>query len=172
VDDITLDQAIPVVRNLAGRKAGAFVRGRRLALDEREDIESRLVLAFIARWPKFDSERASVQTFASRLMDHELISILRYRLAEARQLREPPALDDGPRSASIHQFRLDLESALAQLPEVVRQTASALASFSAVDAAVAVGCSRQTISRRKQKIRKAFISAGIGPDYFVAGGAR
>ena len=78
--DVTLDQALPVVQNLAERKAGAFVRRRRLAIDECEDVQSHLVLTFIARWPKFDGERASVQTLASRLMDRELTSILRYRL--------------------------------------------------------------------------------------------
>ena len=70
--DVTLDQALPVIQNLAERKAGAFVRRRRLAIDECEDVQSHLVLTFIARWPKFDGEKASVQTFASRLMDKEL----------------------------------------------------------------------------------------------------
>ena len=70
--DITLDQAIPVVQNLAERKANAFVRRCGLAVDEREDVESRLVLTFITRWPKFDSQRASVRTFASRVMDAEI----------------------------------------------------------------------------------------------------
>src|SRR5271165_6156133 len=100
MDDVTLDQALPVVRNLAERKASAFVRRCRLAIDEREDVESQLALTFIARWPKFDGERASVQTFASRLMDKELLSILRYRLAQGRQPREFPVPDSDPTSAS------------------------------------------------------------------------
>ena len=119
--DITLDQALPVVRNLAGRKASAFVRRRRLAIDEREDVESQLVLIFIARWPKFDREKASVQTFASRLMDKELTSILRYRLAQCRQPCELPVPYSGPSAALIHQFRIDLDRAMAPLPEVVRE---------------------------------------------------
>ena len=167
--DITLDQALPVVRNLAGRKAGAFVRSRRLRIDEREDVESQLVLTFIARWPKFDCERASVQTFASRLMDKELTSVLRYRLALGRQPRELPVPYAGPTAASILQFRIDLERALAPLPEVVRETASVLARCSAVDAACMVGCSRQMISRRKHQIREALLAAGIGPNYFARG---
>src|SRR5260370_18792443 len=126
VADVTLDQALPVVRNLAERKATAFVRRCGLAIDEREDVESQLVLIFIARWPKFDGERASIRTFASRLMDKELTSILRYRLAQSRQPRELPALDVGPPSASIHQFRIDLERAIASLPEVTRETVAAL----------------------------------------------
>ena len=170
--DFTLDQALPVVRNLAERKANALARRCRFAIDEREDVESQLVLTFIARWPKFDGERASVQTFASRLMDKELTSILRYRLAQGRQPRELPAPDAGPTSASIHQFRVDLERAMAPLPEVVRQTASALFWFSAVDAARVVGCSRQMIGRRKHQIRNALLAAGIESNYFVGRGAR
>lgn len=167
--DATLDQALPVARNLAGRKASAFVRSRRLAVDECEDVESQLVLTFIARWPKFDCERASVQTFASRLMDKELTSILRYRLAQGRQPRELPVPDAGPTVASILQFRIDLERALAPLPKVVRETASVLAWCSSVDAAGVVGCSRQMISRRKHQIREVLLAAGIGSNYFIRG---
>ncbi len=169
VADVTLDQVLPVVRNLAGRKASAFVRRCRFTIDEREDVESQLVLLFITRWPKFDGERASVQTFASRLMDKELTSILRYRLARSRQPRELPVLDAGRTSASTHQFRVDVERAMAALPEVVRQTASALSWSSAVEVAGMVGCSRQMIGRRKHQIREAFLAAGITSNYFGHG---
>jgi RNA polymerase sigma-70 factor, ECF subfamily len=172
VADLSLDQALPVVRNLAERKANAFVRRFRFTIDEREDIESQLVLTFIARWPKFDGERASVQTFASRLMDKELISILRYRFAQGRQQRELPVPNTGPPSAAIHQFRIDIERAIASLPELVRQTASALWWSSAVDAADVMGCSRQTVSIRKHQIRDALLAAGIKPSYFAGTGAQ
>ena len=170
--DPTLDQALPVVQDLAGRKASAFVQRCRLAIDEREDIASQLVLNFIARWPKFDGGRASVRTFASRLMDAELMSILRYRLAQSRRPRELPAPPTGPTSASIHQFRVDLERAMAPLPKVVRETASALSWFSSSDAAHAIGCSRQTVSIRKHQIRSALLAAGISSNYFVGRGDR
>jgi len=167
VTTLTLDQALPVVRNLAERKAYAFVRRCRFASDEREDVKSQLVLTFITRWPKFDGERASVRTFASRLMDKELTSILRYRLALSRQPCELPVPDTGPTAASIHQFRVDLERAMASLPEIVRETAVALSWLSAVDAASAVGCSRQMIGRRKHQIREALLAAGIRSNYFA-----
>lgn len=170
--DVTLDQALPTVRNLAGRKARAFVHRCHLAVDEREDIESRLVLMLIARWPKFDGERASVQTFASRLMDKELMSILRYRFALSRQQRELPMVDAGPTPASIQQFRVDLDRAMASLPAVVRETAFALSMFSAAEAAAAVGCSRQMISRRKHLIREALLAGGITSTYFLGSGTR
>lgn len=170
--DVMLDDVLPVVRKLAGRKATAFVRRFRFAVDEREDVQSHLVLTFISRWPKFDGERASVQTFASRQMDKELASILRYRLAQSRQPCELPARPTGPPAASIHQFRVDLQRAIASLPEVVQETASALSWCSTVDAADEVGCSRQMISRRKHQIRNALLSAGIKPSYFGGTGAQ
>jgi RNA polymerase sigma-70 factor (ECF subfamily) len=170
--DIALDQALPTIRKLAQRKANAFVQRCRLAVDEREDIASHLVLVFIARWPKFNSNLASVQTFASRLMDKELISILRYRLAQCRQPGEPQPSPVGPASAAIHQFRVDFERAMASLPEVIRETAFILSWCSTVDAANALGCSRQMIGRRKHQIREAFHSAGITSRYFAGEGSR
>lgn len=167
VADLTFDQALPVVRNLAERKANAFVRRYRFATDEREDVKSQLILTFITRWPKYDGERASVQTFASRLMDKELTSILRYRLAQSRQTCEVPVLAVGPAAASIHQFRIDVERAIAPLPDTIRETASALGWYSTVEAAGVMGCSRQTVSIRKHQIREAFLSAGIKANYFA-----
>jgi DNA-directed RNA polymerase specialized sigma24 family protein len=75
----------------------------------------------------------------------------------------------GPAAALVHQFHIDLERALAPLPEIVRETASVLAWCSAVDAASVVGCSRQMIGRRKHQIREALITAGINSNYFAGG---
>ncbi len=172
MSSLTLDRALPVVQDLAGRKANAFVRRCGLGVDEREEIKSQLVLTFLVRWPKFDSEKASVQTFASRVMDKELMSILRYRLAEGHRPQDLPSRDPVPSPASLWQFRIDLDRALAPLPSAVQETALALFWYSTVETAAALGCSRQMISRRKQQIREAFLSVGIGPNYFVAGGAR
>jgi biotin operon repressor len=61
---------------------------------------------------------------------------------------------------------------VAPLPSALQATALALFWYSTVETAEALGCSRQMISRRKQQIREAFLSVGIGPNYFVTGGSR
>ena len=170
--DLTLDQALPVVQNLAERKANAFVRRCGFANVEREDVESRLLLTFITRWPKFDSQRASVRTFASRVMDKELTSILRYHLAPSRREQDFPAVASAPSSAARGRFRIDLGRALAPLPSAVQETALALFWYSTVETAEALGCSRQIIHIRKRQIREALSGCGIGPDYFLVGGVR
>jgi hypothetical protein len=77
-----------------------------------------------------------------------------------------------PSAAAIQQFRIDLDRAMAPLPAIIRETAYALSRLSTVEAAHAVGCSRQMVGRRKHQIREAFLSAGIGPDYFAGGSTR
>jgi DNA-directed RNA polymerase specialized sigma24 family protein len=172
VVDLTLEQALPVVQDLARRKANAFVRRCGLSIDEREDVQSRLVLIFLIRWPQFDGARASIRTFASRVMDKELTSFLRYRLAEGRRPQDPPARDLGPNPATLRHFRIDVDRTLAPLPAAIRATAVALSMSSTAEAADTLGCSRQMVTRRKQQIRKAFLAAGIGPAYLVEGGGR
>jgi DNA-directed RNA polymerase specialized sigma24 family protein len=172
VADLTLDQALPVIQDLAQRKANAFVRRFGFAIDERDDVKSQLLLTFLIRWPKFDSGRASVRTFASRVMDKALTSILRRHLAPSRMEQEIPVPDTGPSAAVRGHFRIDLERSLAPLPSAVQETALALFWYSTVEAADVAGCSRQIIHLRKQRIREALTGCGIGPDYFVSGGAR
>jgi RNA polymerase sigma factor (sigma-70 family) len=172
VADLTLDQALPVIQNLAARKANAFARRCGTAMDDREDVRSQLVLSFLSRWPKFDSGRASVQTFASRVMDKELTSILRYHSAPGRKEQPVQTAEHGPNFAARGRFRIDLERALASLPSAIQETALALYGYSTVEAAEVLGCSRQIIHLRKRRIRAALNSAGIGPHYFSAGGSR
>jgi DNA-directed RNA polymerase specialized sigma24 family protein len=172
VADLTLDQALPVIQDLAQRKANAFVRRFGFAIDERDDVKSQLLLTFLIRWPKFDSGRASVRTFASRVMDKALTSILRRHLAPSRMEQEIPVPDTGPSAAVRGHFRIDLERSLAPLPSAVQETALALFWYSTVEAADVAGCSRQIIHLRKRRIREALTGCGIGPDYFVPGGSR
>lgn len=170
--DTSLLDALPEVQDLAGRKANAFVRRCGLSPDEREDVESQLVLRFLVRWRSYDGAKASVRTFASRVMDSELASMLRYRLAASRQAQELPTEAPSLILEALGRFRIDFERALAPLPPVVRETAHTLTWASTTEAADELRCSRQMISRRKQQIRNAFIAGGIGPDYFRARGSQ
>jgi DNA-directed RNA polymerase specialized sigma24 family protein len=186
VVDVTLDQALPVVRNLAGRKARAFVHRCPFATDESEDLESQLLLTFIARWPQFDSRMAGVRTFACRVMDHELVSILRYRLAGRRRhlgafLHDNDGADFGegcpagpsvaPRTLAERQhFWLDIERALMPLPEVLLETAYALGLYTPSELSMVLGRSRTIVYQRMRRLREALLAAGIGPDYFTTSG--
>ena len=170
--DTTLDQALPAVQDLADRKANAFVRRCGFSPDDREDVRSQLLLSFLLRRPKFDAGRASVRTFASRVMDKELTSILRHHLAPSRREQELPQPAPPVSAAARGQFRIDVERAVATLPAAIQETALALFWCSTLEAAEELRCSRQIIHLRKRRIRCALLSAGIGPRYFQTGGSR
>ena len=121
--DMDLDQSLPTIRSLAKRKATMFACRYKSGFGESEDVESHLLLLFLRRWRHFDAARASVQTFASRLMDKQLLSILRHGLAQKRQVTYFPVLSMSLKPG-IHHFRIDIQR---ELPETIRETVIALA---------------------------------------------
>jgi hypothetical protein len=185
VGSVSFEQAFPVARDLAQRKAGRIIGLGGLTRDDHEDVASQLVATFYARFERFDGNRASVQTFASRLMDKELSSILRHRLASCRCRAEeekslpesgevPDAGSTGvPDAIDRRHFWIDVERALAPLPAVLRQTALALCSYTPSELSRLPGQTHTVIYRRIRRLRRALLAAGIGPEYFATtGGAR
>ena len=100
------------------------------------------------------------------------MSILRYTLAPCRREQEVPQPAPAVSAAARGQFRIDVERALATLPATIQETALALFWCSTVETAEELRCSRQIIHLRKRRIRRALVSAGIGPRYFQMGGSR
>ena len=178
----TFEEVFPVVRELARQKARTVIGRCGLTTADREDIEAHLLSTLYIRFPKFNSKRASVLTFASRIMDKELISIMRYRLASRRRPSFLPALlqefDNDDASISISkrpspvercEFWVDVNRALAPLPDVLRETALALCWDSPSELSRTCGPSRTAIYHRIHRLREAFAAAGIGPGYFSPG---
>ncbi len=138
--NLAFEEAFPTVRDVARQKVLGAVGRCGLTHDDCDDVAGQLLMTFYTRFDRFDVDRASVRTFASRVMDKELNSILRYRLAGRRR-----HLGDGSLSGDVTEidteclssgsappfserqhFWLDFERALAPLPEVLRETALAL----------------------------------------------
>lgn len=179
------EEVFPMVRDLAQQKALYAVGRCGLTPDDREDVASQLVITFYLRFGKFDGNRASMRTFASRVMDKELGSILRYRMAGRRRRTgeeslsdDPSALDarpacPTPSAIARRQFWLDIEGVLAPFPGVLLDTARSLCWNTPSELSRVPGHSRTVVYRRIRRLRAALVGAGIGPGYFEsAGGAR
>lgn len=185
--NLAFEEAFPTVRDVARQKALGAVGRCGLTHDDCDDVAGQLLVTFYTRFDRFDVDRASVRTFASRVMDKELNSILRYRLAGRRR-----HLGDGSLSGDVTEidteclssgsappfserqhFWLDFERALAPLPEVLRETALALCWHTPSELSRLPGQGRTVVYRRIRRLREAPLAAGVGPNYFAsAGGAQ
>lgn len=180
--NLAFEEAFPAVHDVARQKALGAVGRCGLTHDDCDDVAGQLLVTFYIRFDRFDGDRASVRTFASRVMDKELTSILRYRLAGRRRHlgEQAPSSDlaeadvaslnsgSAPPLADRQHFWLDLDRALAPLPEVLRETARALCWHTPSELSRVPGQTRTVIYRRIRRLREALIAAGIGPDYFAS----
>jgi DNA-directed RNA polymerase specialized sigma24 family protein len=176
--NLPFEEAFPIARDLARRKAIGAVGRCGLTLDDCDDVASQLEATFYVRFGKFDGGRASIRTYASRVMDTELASLLRYRMVGRRRCHVEEGLpgDAGEMadSASVRtptvveqrQFWIDVERALAPFPRVLLDTAQALCWHTPSDLSRVPGQSRTVVYRRMRRLRSALLAAGIGPSYF------
>jgi DNA-directed RNA polymerase specialized sigma24 family protein len=177
------DDAIRSARGLARLKAKSIVGQGGLTADDQDDVAAQLLLAVCSQLRNYDSDRASLRTFMCRVMDREIATILRYRLAWRRLPLGRPELIDGdsvpdlaqgivPSTADRLEFWLDVGNVVRALPAPVRTTVMALRCGSPTEASETLGTARSVVYEHIAHIRKAFLAAGIGPNYFVAGGAQ
>ena len=175
---LSFEDVFPIARDLARKKAKGATGRCGLTAADRDDIEGELLLAFYVAFPKLNDRRGSVRTFASRVMDKRLVSILRYRLAKCREhlldLAPLGELAEGnaraarnePTPLQRQQFWLDVERALAPCSNRLRETAVALCWESPAELSRSLGRSRASIYYRIRRLRKAFNAAGIDHTYF------
>lgn len=177
-----LDLHVPATRGMARLKARAVIGQGGLTADDREDVEAQLLLAMCSRVSRFNSERSSLGTFTCRVMDREVASILRYRLAQRRlHLGRPELVGGGelddlfvasPSTVERQEFWLDVGKVMKTLPAPLRETVLALRGGSPTEASRRLGTAKSVVYERITQIRQAFLAAGIGPAYFAAGGRR
>jgi DNA-directed RNA polymerase specialized sigma24 family protein len=179
--NLAFEDAFPTARDVARQKALGAVGRCGLTHDDCDDVAGHLLVTFYTRFDRFDGDRASVRTFASRVMDKELTSILRYRLAGCRRhLSEEAApeemidsvSDRAPTVVEQGEFWLDVERALAPFPGVLLDTARALCWHTPSELSRVPGQSRTVVYRRMRRLRAALLAAGIGPSYFAPAGGR
>lgn len=180
--NLNLDHHMTAARGLARAKANMVIGQGGLTREDREDIEAQLLLTLCRRARRFDGGRSSVNTFTSRVMDREVASILRYRLAGRRLHLGRPELCDGatldqlnvaaPSTIERQNFWLDVGKVMRTLPATLRETVLALRCGSPTEASETLGTAKSVVYERIAQIRQVFLAAGIGPTYFSAGGGR
>lgn len=164
-------------------KARQLSRRSGFSRTDRDDLEQELWLDLVGRLPRYDPNKAALNTFIARIVERKVVSILRYRLAEMRSpTREEASLNDSVldcdgRVVERHQTTAEAASTWQRLHDLERDVADVrerLASKEAravVDAlgrggtinsiAGELGLSRRAVERHVAEARQAFEDAGL-----------
>jgi RNA polymerase sigma-70 factor (ECF subfamily) len=169
-------------------KASQLVRKVGFSRSDRDDLEHDLSLHLLRKAHKFDPARASIETFADRVVNNAVRMILRERRRKCRSGGGPTSsidtttviIDGAPvplrellsdadrarrtlREPHDEQTSDDVRTVLAGLPDGLRKIAEAImATEDLSEAADAAGVARSTLYARMKQLRQRFEDAGLG----------
>lgn len=181
-----------------GRKAA---RSCELNREDRQDFEQELQQHLLDRLRLFDAERASRRTFIARIAANKALNMIEHRHAKMRNPNQVVSLDDPldpsdvdsgtygdvlaadrvvggrPDSGSECErkvlLRIELETALNDLPPELRALCDLIGEGESVtEMAQRLGIHRDTVDRRRAKIREILRARGLGPEKLLRHFAR
>jgi hypothetical protein len=137
------------------------------------DAGQTLWLKLVEARPRFDPNRASLVTFADRVLDRRMIDLVRRtragRRARGRECRLNGELDEGlklkgPRSLARVDLRLDVQTAIDSLPRHLQPLARLLMHQNVTTVMRCTGLSREAVRGRCRLIAAHFEQLGVVPD--------
>lgn len=173
--------------------AARTARSCRLTHEDQEDLKQELRLYLLEHMRLFDAERASRRTFIARIAANKALNLIKERNAKMRHpnqvkfsLDDPLDPEDGdsgtygdvvaadgvvggrPDAGSECErkvlLRIELEAALKVLPPELRGLCTLLGEgIPMQEIAGRQGVHRDTVDRRRAKVRKILRARGLGP---------
>jgi RNA polymerase sigma-70 factor (ECF subfamily) len=188
VDEQGFQQQIdPDILQLTRVKSRQLVGSYGFDRCDAEDLQQELLLDFLTRSRSFDARRCSPRTFATRVVNNRIATILEARKAKCRDYHAPrvylssqfdpssPELvsslatlgwqGGGSLPEDRMNLQLDVEQILTRLPAALVSLCRLLiACDSAVEAAAMAGMSRATLYRNIGRLRGVLAGAGLHPN--------
>lgn len=155
------------VRDLVRRKVQQLVGKAGIQAQDQEDLTQELYLHLLKRADAFDRGKAHEHVFAAVAIDRYLLNLLRQRQAAKRHperqrpLDEPSQVPGATTEPLATERELDIEDALASLPDDLRDLAEQLMSHTKADIARAQDVPRTTLYWKIGKLRRHFEERGL-----------
>ena len=175
------DYAVRIIKHKARKLIGC----KGFSKSDREDLEQELVYDLLCRLPKFDSEKAQLNTFIVRVVENRIATIIEERQAGKRdwrlcttsfndrldqgdnktvELQEVYDMDEYLRQTGRFsrnkfehvQLRIDLGNAIEALPPELRSLCNRLQTESVTEISRNTGIPRGTLYDRIKKLRVLF----------------
>jgi RNA polymerase sigma-70 factor (ECF subfamily) len=161
--DATFQRAYPLACRAAQVYAAAAVVAGTLPGADRADVVQEALLGLWRALPRFDPARASLRTFAERVIANQVASTARAQRAVRRPVpAEAAAYSEHP-GTSI-ELRIDIRRVVGRLQVGEQHLALLLSNYSPAEASRILRTSRSTVYLRINRIRQAFRDAGLGPE--------
>lgn len=181
------------VAGLVRGKTRELVRRTGFNRSDADDVEQEVAVDLLRRLARFDPAKASLRTFATRVVEHHVSTLIESRAAACRDWRRAQvSLDemvrdetgdvvprwqtldgeacgarrrgDEPDEAAEHDLRLDVRNAVAALEPGLREMAEKLSAATPTEVARATGRPRTTIYESIGRIGEALGDEGLS-DY-------
>ena len=141
--------------------------------DDEEDLRQELSMHIVKAMPKHDPRRASAATFAERIVNSKITSIIEGATAQKRGRHKERPIESVPEDAFLKtddigdqpDISIDLRAAVAALPPELRQIAVLFMELGNEAAVIRqIGLSRQKVRGLCQRIRRCLREKGLGPN--------
>jgi RNA polymerase sigma factor (sigma-70 family) len=152
------DLAYPLAQRAANVRASAIPR---YDYFDREDLEQDAFAAVFAALERYDESRASLRTFVESVASNGVASTLRRARSSKRTIADYWPVAEPPRLSLIIELRLDMNRVLRTLERGDLTVARLLEEYRPAEIARALGISRAAVYRSIDRIRDAFIEAGL-----------
>lgn len=175
VSGLDLDKAEAYVRDRIDYRVDRLVEKFHLDPSDRDDLSQDLALMLVQAMPRYDAARAKWRTFVCRVLNRRYRHILRGLMAAENggpvtmgfgdfgedfeeTLVDPASVRDATIDADL---RMDVEAAIASMPERLQVVARLLMIHSPSATAAILGVSPAAITRAMARIREHFREAGL-----------
>ncbi len=156
-------QALPLARRAARVRSARYDRILDALGLDREDLEQDAMAGLWNVLPRFDPTRASLRTYAERVVTTTITSTIRRATAKKRTVRDDAAMLTDPFHLLLQiEIHIDIERALRTLKNKDRRVARLLADYRPSEVAQVLGISRPAVYRSMHRIRMALCAAGLG----------
>lgn len=179
----------PYAETLIKCKARRLVRRAAFVRSDQEDIEQELRLDLLRRLSSFDPSKATLNTFADRVVRHKIASIIEARKAGVRDYRRQCSLNEalqnadhkstergdtvdqdqvcrrtGPPSHSVedlHDLAVDVDAVLSRLPYRLRDLCRRLRAKTPTEVSQETGIPRGSLYEAIEELRRRFKDADL-----------
>jgi len=162
----------PRIAEIIKQKARKLSRHRAIGPAEREDLEQDMSIHLLRAMGEFTAGRASLATFADRVLNNFSRNLIDQRTAKRRDRRRECQMSEAAaetlKDQATDQARvdavLDISAAIRSLPQELRSVAAMLGEHDEADAARRLGLTRSQLRHRKLLIRRHLQAAGLDPE--------